>query len=277
VHPIRKTVDFEFGGTRASAAFFARRPKFHAAFRRIVQLSNSSFGDRSISSRLMDVCNRLGIASRDDFLDITFNVVNGHGAAATKLLRGMYERAVTLAYLLKHPEKVDSFIRYAAINEHKMVQEARKFVGDAELDAVLRENSIKATQRNYEKYKVEFLKPDGKKVRPSWDIDFASQVRNVGSPFEEYYLAAYLLPTNHVHATLTSIMRPEERQPAEVQADITLMMAHVLFTKVIELHGCLFGLSLEADLQQCSEDFADLWLTNRLPEPLTTTRGGPAA
>ena len=177
----------------------------------------------------------------------------------------MYERVVTLAYILKHPEKVDRFIHYAAVGEHRMIQEARRLFSDEEINASFRDNSIEAIQENYEKYKAKFLRKDGKRVAPSWDVDFASQVRDLGSPFLDYYLSAYLLPNSHVHATLTSIMLPAERQPPELHADLTLMMAHVLFIKVIELHAPLFGLSIDAELDQCNGDFQDAWLAQRSP------------
>jgi hypothetical protein len=178
-----------------------------------MQLSNRSFAPRKPRSRLEDVCHRLAITCRYDFLEIIFMAINGHSIGGTKLLRGLYERAVTLAYILKYPEKVNRFVEYGAINEYKIVAQARKLFSDEEINAAFRQNSIETVQANYEKYKAAFLRGAGKKVSSSWDVDFASQVRDLGSPFAEYYLSAYLLPTNHVHATLTSVMLPAERQP----------------------------------------------------------------
>jgi hypothetical protein len=258
--PGKKPIQFEFGDTEAATTFFARHPQFYAAFQRLVELSNTGLGPRTISSRLEDVSHRLSNTCRNDFLSILFLIINGHGIAATQLLRSLYERSVTLAYIIKHPEKVDRFIQYAAVTEYRLIQEARKLFSDEQINAAFKANSIEEVQSNFNKFKAPFLRKDGKKTAPNWDVDFASQVRDVGSPFLEYYLPAYLMPNAHVHATLTSIMLLEERQPPPVQADLTLMMAHALFLKVVDLHGDLFRLDHKSALHQCNEDFHDLWL-----------------
>ena len=261
--PGKKPIQFEFGDTEEARAFFARHPQFYGAFQRLMELSNAGLGPRTISSKLTDVCHRLGNTCRNDFLGILFLVINGYGIPATQLLRGLYERSVTLAYIIKHPEKVERFIQYAAVAEYRLIQEARKLFSDEQINAAFKANSIGEVQKNFDKFKAPFLRKDGKKTAPTWDVDFASQVRDVGSPFAEYYLSAYLMPNSHVHATLTSIMLSEERLPPEVQADVTLTMAHVLFLKVIELHNELFVLAHKSALAQCNQDFYDLWLSNR--------------
>jgi hypothetical protein len=53
--------------------------------------------------------------------EIVFLAVNGYGNGASKLLRGLYERAVTLTYLIKFPEKVERFERFAIIPEYKPI------------------------------------------------------------------------------------------------------------------------------------------------------------
>ncbi|HTB12773.1 MAG TPA: DUF5677 domain-containing protein [Bryobacteraceae bacterium] len=262
----KRPIQFEFGDTEESRTFFGRHPLFFGAFQRLAELSNAGLGPRAPSSKLEDVCHRLGNTCRNDFLSILFLVVNGYGLAATQLLRGMYERSVTLANLIKHPDKVERFIQYAAVVEYRLVQEARKLFSDEQINAAFKANSIEEVQENFDKFKVPFLRKGGKKTTPTWDVDFASQVRELGSPFTDYYLSAYLMPNSHVHATLTSIMLPEERLPPEVQADLTLMMAHILFLKVLDLHGGLFGLAHKGALEACNQDFYELWLGSRSPQ-----------
>ena len=84
-------------------AFFDRNPKFRPAFERLMALANRCFG-RAIhpKDRAEDVCFDLGHTCRADYLEILFLAVNGFGIAASKLLRGLYERAVALAYIVKH-------------------------------------------------------------------------------------------------------------------------------------------------------------------------------
>ena len=64
---------------------------------------------------MQDIGFNLGETCRRDFLEIGFLAVNGYGIAAQKLLRGLYERAVTLEYIRQNPEKAERFVRFGAI------------------------------------------------------------------------------------------------------------------------------------------------------------------
>jgi hypothetical protein len=47
----------------------------------------------------------IGQACRDDFGEVVMLTSHGLGSGGMKLLRGMFERAITAAYLIKNPEK----------------------------------------------------------------------------------------------------------------------------------------------------------------------------
>ena|ERR1700732_2698971 len=113
-------MDFEFGETSHSYAFFERNPKFLSAFIQIVGLSNKFLCRQHQAKNLTeDVCFNLAQRCREDFCEISFLVVNGYGIAGSKLLRGLYERAVTIAYLIQHPDKARRFLNFAAVTEKK--------------------------------------------------------------------------------------------------------------------------------------------------------------
>src|SRR6266567_6867164 len=151
----------DFGNTPESIAFFQRHPHFHHALECLIDVSNKCFGPQHPKFQLEEVCLRLGVTCRVDFSEVLFLAVNGHAIGATKLLRGLYERAVTLAYLLKYPAKVKRFVAYAAINEHKLIQEARKLTSDTEIDAALSKDSIADIEQRYHQYKTQFLRGKG--------------------------------------------------------------------------------------------------------------------
>jgi hypothetical protein len=253
-------ITFDFGNTPEGEAFFERFPKFYPAFERLIQLTNKSFGPRHVSSSLEATCVSLGFTCCVDLSEIVFLGVNGHSIGATKILRGLYERAVTLAYLLKDPEKVDRFVAYGAIIEHKLIQEARKHTPDEEIERHLGTDSIAKIEERYSEYKHLFLRAGGKKLAPSWDIPFASQVENVGSPFTDYYLAAYLLPTQHTHATLTSINPPKNPAIRRHHSDFNVLMSEALLLKVVELHNQKFPTVSEQELEAGNQDFQIVWV-----------------
>ena len=120
-------MEFHWGTTPESDAFFARNPAFYDAFERLMVLANKTFGrEYQPKNRLQHIGFSLGETCRVDFLEILFLAVHGWGVGASKLLRGLYERAVALAYMLKHPEKADRFFRYAAIQENTESHASRR-------------------------------------------------------------------------------------------------------------------------------------------------------
>lgn len=259
-------MDFYFGDTPPSVAFFQRHDDFYPRFNRLLELCNKCFSQRQMKSIPNQIYFRLGITCRTEFFEILFLAINGYAMASTKLLRGLYERAATLAYLLKHPAKVKRFLEFSAVNEHKLLQEARKQASDAELNALWPHGTIADIEQRYQQYKGQFERPGGKKLAPSWDTAFAAQVQELGTPFSDYYLTAYLLPTLHVHATLTSIM-PNQGQTSEARCDLTLMMAHAILLKVMDLQNTHFQLSVDQELDACGTDFRELWKLNPQTAP----------
>ena len=54
-------------------------------------------------------------------------------ASAPKILRGLYERAVSLEYIRQNPAKAERFVRFAAVQEHRNAKTAVELVGRGEL------------------------------------------------------------------------------------------------------------------------------------------------
>ena len=128
-------MDFEFGETAEGKAFFTRSPKFADVFLALGDIGNKCFG-REINpkNRLEDICFGLGHTCRDDYLEVVFLAVNGYGVGASKILRGLYERAVALAYIISDPAKAERMVRFAAIQEHRAMEAALKVVTEGEFD-----------------------------------------------------------------------------------------------------------------------------------------------
>lgn len=263
-------MDFEFGQTTQSEAFFDRHPKFYPAFERLMALTNKCFG-RSFQpkSRTEDICFSLGQTCRQDFLEVLFLAAHGYGIGASKTLRGLYERAVTLAYMVRHAEKAERFVRFAAIQEHKAMKAALTIVSEIEFDEAMKPLTAKQIRDLYGQVKPEFqttlCKKCGRKGTAfSWDIDVASMVRDVGAPYGKLYLGAYVIPNFHIHATLASTHpdNPNE-QTAERnrhEAEFALQNATIILLLVIRSQDALFSLNLGAVIDACEKDVADVWI-----------------
>lgn len=78
-----------------------------------------------------NIVNRLGrICADEDFCEILLLCQNGYGFGGLKLLRGFYERIVTMAYISKNPNEAEAFISYNAIHEWKELSHAKDAGGD---------------------------------------------------------------------------------------------------------------------------------------------------
>jgi hypothetical protein len=210
-----KNIDFEFGETVASNAFWDRNPKFFPAFMRLLELTNECFGRPwKPKSRVEDIGFNLGETCRQDFLEIAFLAVNGHGLGAQKLLRSLYERAVTMEYIRTNPEKAEKFVRYAAIQEFKAANKALEVVTPEQFDESIADagTSFEKMKEFHDLVNPEFQITDCKKCGTtqtafSWDIDIASMVNKLGEPYKKLYLGCYVTPTLQIHATHVPITR----------------------------------------------------------------------
>jgi hypothetical protein len=201
-------------------------------------------------------------------MEVLFLAVNGYGIGASKLLRGLYERAVALAYIVKRPEKAERFVRFAAIQEHKAVNAARKITSQEEFDAVISAATVTRIRKSYDEIKPEFqvtqCKCGRKGLAISWDMDVASMAHDVGDPYPKLYLSAYVLPNLHIHATLASIhpKRPNEEEIAETNirdGGFALLNATNLLLLALRSQDALFSLNLIGDIEACKLEVEEIW------------------
>jgi hypothetical protein len=201
-------------------------------------------------------------------MEILFLAANGYGTGASKLLRGLYERAVTLTYIAKYPEKAERFVRYAAIQEYKAMNLALQVSTEEEFDEVVGKRSTAAQVREaYKALKDDFQVTDCKKCNTkqqafSWDIDMTSMVRNIGEPLSKYFLGSYTLPTWHIHATLASGLNDESIEIRQVQeadaGEFALVNATLIMLFVFLQQNDMFKLNLEDEIKRCDALMGDI-------------------
>ena len=262
-----RTVTFEFGNTDASRDFLTRNPKFLPAFDRLTLLSNKCFANRpGPKNRFEDVCFGLGHTCREDFLQVLFNVVNGYGNGASKLLRPLYERAVSLLYIEKHPDKAERLVRFAAIQEYRHMREALKFTSEAEFDNAMGspENTVAEITNRYNTIKPEF---SGRAV--SWiDGGVATMVEDIGAledsghALKDIFLGSYAMPNLSLHTSLVSAMRYTGHGTAmeKAEAQFVLYNATVIFITVMECQNRVFSLKVDNEIAECWEDIEKIWI-----------------
>jgi hypothetical protein len=217
----------------------------------------------------------LGRLCVEDFLEILLLCQNGFGFGGLKLLRGLYERTVTMAYIAKNPSEAKTFIDYHHIHRRKELNHAKE--AGVDITKHISENVIEDIKRKWDstkdKYKVEICKKcKTTRIHFSWsNLDLASMAKKVdlGNLF---YLKCYYQPTMHEHASLYSIIERikdgkeigisdlifDESAQRE-QIPITLSYTHTLVLYNLAVQNEFFSLKLDEELKDRLDDYMVCW------------------
>ncbi len=206
----------------------------------------------------------------EDFMEILLLCGNGYGVGALKILRGMYERAVTARYLHMHPEEADNFLDFHWVSQRKLARAIQATFGEN----VLAKEKLEEVEAKYNEVRERFTVTDCKKCNTkrlnyTWSkLDFVSMSHGAGS-IGDLIVPGYYIPTRQGHSTAGAILsRLKESEtgglefdgtPQRDEADIALITAHALLLNVIDLQKEHFKLTaLEKPLQTCSQDFLEI-------------------
>lgn len=150
---------FQTRNEKFLSKYSALQAALDKAFSRTV--STSKPGDRVIFG--------LGRLCAEDFLEILLLAGNGYGVAALKLLRGLYERAVTISYLSEHPGEATAFLDYHFVSQHKVLTELRAIGLEERFPRDEREKVEAEYQRVKHNYLVTGCKECGaKRMNHTW-------------------------------------------------------------------------------------------------------------
>src|SRR5258708_14788780 len=130
----------------------------------------------------------------EDFFEILLCSGNGYGQAATKLLRGLYERGVTLLYLQDHPEYLDDFLDFHHISQRKLLSSIKETIGED----VIPENLSSDVEQRYQELREKFMITDcetcgTKRLNHTWSkLDFVAMAKKTS--LEQLIVPVYYIP-----------------------------------------------------------------------------------
>jgi Family of unknown function (DUF5677) len=266
--PIRKLsrVPTGIGNATEQKEFLAANPARIKAIENVYATAKQVFIRRLTSNAPADrVGFYLGRICVEEFSEILLLAGNGHGIGALKILRGMYERAVTSAFILANPDQTDAFLEYDKVNKHRAYMHAKKL---GEHGPRLTPETIKRIEDEFEAVKPMFL--NGTRVRGSWTkLDTASLAQKAGPGYEALYLDAFYKPTLELHTTATSVLGRLELTekgimsfdsgPKRIEAGHAIVMAHNLLLRVLDSQNAHFKLGLDKILQGNLADFQNAY------------------
>jgi hypothetical protein len=218
----------------------------------------------------------LGLICGEDFQQAYVLCSNGFGIGALQIVRGMYERHVTAAYLVKYPQEVENFLAYHHIHRYKDLVHLKQMYSAEKLNDLVPISRQKEIEQNYQTRRDQFATTKCEKcntTRPmmSWSkLDLATMAKKADSDLAQNYYADYYRPTMMSHATMTSILsrmikEGEHSYAIGVEGQRTavpeaLIAAHKLLLFVLDLQNRHFKLGLDREIDARRAEFLECWI-----------------
>jgi hypothetical protein len=213
----------------------------------------------------------LGFLCFEDFREILLLCANGYGIGGSRILRSLFEKAVTADYLSTHPDEAENFLDYSWVHIRKTINHQRNVYKRDLLPA----EEIEEINREYEKVKDKFQEPSCKKcgtTKPqmSWTkLDVGSMARAANSPLQSLYYFCYFLPTLQSHTTMPAIferlVEGDEGhvylsiEPQREDAKNALERSHLIMLNVLNRQNEHFKLGIDEELWERAKDLEESW------------------
>jgi hypothetical protein len=264
-----KTERLVFGFQREWEDFHKRQALFLERFPHLSEALSTAFLRTAHLSEAIDkFVFMYGRLCCEDFSEVLLLCGNGYGHGATKLVRTLYERAVTLRYLHDNPEHLDDFFDFHHVSQHKLMVNIKETMGD-----IFAEEVSVEVEKRYQELKEKFMVTDCKKCKTkkpnhTWSkLDFVAMAKK--TELGKLIGPGYYIPLRQAHSTVASLLsRLEETESGGVgfiptaqrgPADHALTVAHNIILRVLDVQEERFKVSkLKDQLQVCLQDFLDI-------------------
>jgi hypothetical protein len=261
-----------FGYPEDGEKFRQRHPLWQERFANLTKAIDTAFARVQVMSVPQDKFAYLyGRMCAEDFMEILLVCGNGYGAAGMKLLRSMYEHAVTLRYLHERPEEVKAFMNYHHVQQYKLMRPILETFGRNALPS----DVVTDVEHKYAEVREEFMVTDCKKcgtkrLNNTWNkLDFVSMAKQTGA-IGTLIFPGYFLPLRHAHSTFGGLSERLEQTDGRMgfqadaqpeMADNALMVAHNCILNVLEVQNQQFTIAgLEEQLETCFRDYLEIWV-----------------
>jgi len=261
-----------FGDPDQQLEFQTRNRQFFERFSNFKDALDTAFiRSATVTTAAVKAIYFLGRLCIEDFMEIICLAANGYGIGAMKLVRGLYERAVTASYLSLHPEEAEAFWNWRFVSRYKTIH-AYVAGGSPGEDWILKERQMRADFNQHKgNYEVNDCKKCGtKRINNTWrTLDFACMARKTG-PLGMLLGQAYYVPLNHSHCTSEALMArlaatdqgeiEFKSEPQPKDADVALQLAHTIMLSLLEVQYKHFSLDeLREKVELCENDHVKIW------------------
>lgn len=252
--------------------FEQRHPVWNEIMANLVKAMNLAFTRVEVMEGVADkFVYFFGRIVLEDFMEVTLVCYHGYGVAASKLVRSMYEYAITLRYLHEHPDEAETFLAYHLVQQDKLVSRLIETFGES----ILPSDEIAEIRCRAAEVKEDFMIPvcdhPGAKMRlnHTWNkLHFVAMAKKAGD-LGKLIIPGYYMPLRHAHPTFGGLTERLEivdghmSLHAEAQPEIvdrSLMTAHNCILDALKVQSQHFKVQgLEEAMQICYRDFLRVW------------------
>lgn len=214
----------------------------------------------------------LGRLCVEDFMEILLLWGNGYGIGGLKLLRALYERAVTAGYISENPAEAETFLDYYHVEKRRYLNHAKKISNTSHLFPPAGVEEIESLYKKVrDKFRVPLCKKCGTtKLQPSWSkLDLKSMAYKIKEKLENVYLLWSYEPTLHIHTTVSAVIERMVKRndggcsfnegPQREQADKALKGAHQMILYVLLVQNRHFKLNWDKEIKERLADYKAVW------------------
>ena len=190
--------------------------------------------------------------------------LNGFGNDALKIARSMFEAAVTIAYLRRHPAEFDDYLGFhflVQMRRHRYMEKySPQFLSKVTAEAIATTNS------GYEKVRSRYTNKKGR-VRGRWSKkNFGAICAELG--LQECYLTFYESASHIIHADISGVMAQADPEPGVLDVDIApseanvemaLRSAHCYFVLAAREYVAMARPDKQQLAEQLDRDFVAAW------------------
>ncbi|HEY6252461.1 MAG TPA: DUF5677 domain-containing protein, partial [Candidatus Angelobacter sp.] len=214
----------------------------------------------------------LGNIILEDFMEILLLCGNGYGLGGFKLLRGLYERTVTAAYIAKNPNEAEVFLQYHKVHRGKLLNHTEELFNVREL---FTEDQLARIRDDYQETKKNFQEPVCHKcgisrTQFSWSrLDVGSMAKKADPDLAQLYLSCYFLPTLQTHSTVSALFAQMKTSDTgglmfnpdaqREKVDEALRGAHSVILFALQTQNDYFRLGLDQEIESKRNEFIQTW------------------
>lgn len=188
--------------------------------------------------------------------------LNGYGNDAMKIARGMYEGAVTVGYLKRHPEQVEDYLDFHWIRQKRLYDYMRK--SDPDLLQRVSPKKIAEMKRQLSVIAPRFTNNRGK-FRSTWrKVNLRQMAEEVG--LGDLYPTFYSFASSIQHVDIGALSSQTEDEtldvdvaPSDKWLGEALIMGHNAVLHVLHGYNEIAQLGFDKELEKAFSTFKVAW------------------